>query len=465
MRRLRFRRSSFWLLIPLSAWIISCNNESDIQPDIESRYVRSFPSDVQVAWNDLFLKVERYAAGYRPGPAPRALAYMGLAAYEACIPGMPDYQSLQFICPGLNLPDPNPAFNYHWPSVVHGVYMEMMPLFFPETDPAVQEKWNALIAEWDIRLQEQAGTSYDLSLAYGRAVGEAMWNWSGTDGFGHNAYMDPFGTYDWQAHYNGPGDWIPTSPGPGKAMFPYMGRWRTFAAGQEDKVALPPSSYDMDYSEDPQSEYYAQAAEVYSKNPDTDPLVEWIGEFWSDDIVGLTFSPGPRWMAIALQVIDKENTDLETSLATLAKLGLALNDAVVCAWHSKYLYNVERPETYIRAHIDPGYKTNLFNPLTGEVGLNPSFPGYPSGHATMGAAGAEVLASVFGDAYGMTDRCHQGRTQFQGTPRSFNSFYEMAQENAWSRILLGVHFRMDADEGLRMGTAVARKVNDLPWKK
>jgi membrane-associated phospholipid phosphatase len=220
----------------------------------------------------------------------------------------------------------------------------------------------------------------------------------------------------------------------------------------------------MNYSSDVHSEYYSQALQVYTKNAAQDYLTEWIGEFWSDDLTGLTFGPGPRWIAVACQVVTKDAIDLETSLEVFAKLGLALNDAVVSCWHSKYLYNVERPETYIRAHIDPNYKTNLTNPLTGEVGLSPSFPAYPSGHATMGAAGAEALASVFGYSYMMTDRCHQGRIQFEGTPRTFGSFYEMAQENAWSRVLLGVHFRMDADEGMRFGTNIGRKVNQLPWK-
>ena len=82
----------------------------------------------------------------------------------------------------------------------------------------------------------------------------------------------------------------------------------------------------------------------------------------------------------------------------------------------------------------------------------------------MGAAGAEAIASVFGYAYSMTDRCHQGRTQFEGTPRTFGSLYEMALENAWSRVLLGLHWRMDCDEGVRLGTNIGRKVNNLPWK-
>ena len=64
-----------------------------------------------------------------------------------------------------------------------------------------------------------------------------------------------------------------------------------------------------------------------------------------------------------------------------------------------------------------------------------------------------------------TDRCHENRSEFEGVPRSFGSFFEMAQESAWSRVPLGVHFRMDCEEGVRFGTGIGRQVNRLPWKK
>src|SRR5690606_8440892 len=153
---------------------------------------------------------------------------------------------------------------------------------------------------------------------------------------------------------------------------------------------------------------------------------------WSDDLVGLTFSPGVRWTTIATQVIENEKANLETALEAYAKVGMSIGDAATACWYSKYYYNVERPITYIRKFIDPTYETNLFDPLTGTRNNTPSFPAYPSGHSTMGGAAAEALGSVFGYSYSLTDKCHLGRTEFEGTPRTFNSFYEMAQENSWS---------------------------------
>jgi PAP2 superfamily len=122
-------------------------------------------------------------------------------------------------------------------------------------------------------------------------------------------------------------------------------------------------------------------------------------------------------------------------------------------------------ESYIQRVIDPAFDPMLENTVTGEKGISPSFPAFPSGHATFGSAAAAILEDIFGPQYKMTDHCHESRTEFEGYPRSFESFDEMALENAWSRVPLGVHFRVDAEEGVRFGNEIGATVNRLPWKK
>ncbi|MEQ1745887.1 MAG: vanadium-dependent haloperoxidase [Saprospiraceae bacterium] len=414
-----------------------------------------------MSWNTLFLDIERHAAGFRPGPAPRALGYLGFAIYEACVPGMPDYNSLAPLYSGVAIP-PVESGEYHWPTVVNAVYGYMMPRFFGNATAAEKQKMATLEAQLEGKYQaETTPDVFERSKRRGQEVGKAVWEWSATDVHGHEAYKDPFRGYDWQARVTGPYSWEPLQPGPGNGMFSYWGKVRTWALPETEKICRQP----LPYSESPNSQLYSQAIEVYAQNtPSMSYEAEWIAEFWSDDLLNLTFSPPPRWIAIANQVIELEHATLETAIEAYAKVGMAINDAGVGCWNSKYYYNVERPQAYIRRLIDPNWNTNLDNPLTGDKSITPSFPAYPSGHATFGAAGAEALASVFGYSYSMTDRCHEGRNEFVGTPRTFGSFYEMALENAWSRVPLGVHFRMDSEEGMRYGTIIARHVNNLPWK-
>lgn len=40
----------------------------------------------------------------------------------------------------------------------------------------------------------------------------------------------------------------------------------------------------------------------------------------------------------------------------------------------------------------------------------------------------------------------------------------MAEENAYSRLPLGVHFQMDAEPGIELGDRIGKMVNRLPWQ-
>jgi membrane-associated phospholipid phosphatase len=338
-----------------------------------------------------------------------------------------------------------------------------MPRFFDNATAAQLDKIRILAKNIENSFSNQIQNDIiERSRKHGEAVATAIWEFAKTDAYGHEHYKDPFQKYNWQANYKKEGDWKPTFPGPGKPMGGIWGQVRTFIINESEKICRPP----LPYSTDKHSKLYAQALEVYSQNtPTLSYNDKWIGEFWSDDLLHLTFSPGPRWIAIGNQALEIERSTLEIALLMNVKVGIALNDASVACWASKFYYNIERPQTYINRVIDAKWQPSLFNPLTGDKGVTPSFPAYPSGHSTMGAAAAETLASLFGYNFVMTDNCHRFRTEFEGKPRAFASFLEMAQENAWSRVPLGVHYRMDCEEGMRFGTEIGRKVNAMKWYK
>lgn len=310
-------------------------------------------------------------------------------------------------------------------------------------------------------LSVSSGSIYELaqSRKFGRDVAEAVFAYSKADAAGHQAYLrNPPTDY---VPPTGPGKWQPTAPDFSRALLPYWGKVRTFVADEADKVARPPLAYSISAT----STLFAQGLEVYAATTPLSREQQWIGEFWSDDIYKLTFEPAGRWLAIAQQVVRAEKVPLDKAVYTYAKIGIGLSDIGVACWNSKYLYNIERPVSYIRRTIDQKWQSKLNNPLTNVSGITPAFPAYPSGHSCFGAVAAEVLTDIYGATYAMTDYCHKGRTEFMGMPRSFSNFYEMATENAYSRIPLGVHYRMDCEEGLRMGYAIGRKVNQMAWKK
>ncbi len=444
-----------------SIFIISCAKDNPVvTPTVTAfKTVKDADASVAIQWNQTFLDVERYASVYRPCPAAMALGYIGLAAYEAAVPGMPEYQSIASKYQGLTIPTAESGKEYNWPTVVHNVYATMFKHFFSRVRAEDLFKIAALESSLNNTFAQTVSADvFNRSKAYGQAVAEAVWTYSATDTYGFDQYLTPRpASY---APPTGPGKWTPTPPGNQAAMFPYWGKVRTFAISESDKLAKPP----YPYSEDKTSPYFAQGLEVYSLTAPQSQEAQWIAEFWSDDVLNFTFSPPSRWLSIENQIVTRDKVDLQTALLASVKLGLALNDAAVACWNSKYYYGVQRPVTYIGKMMNNTWNVGALT-STGFLQSSPSFPAYPSGHATFGAAASEALTSVFGNNYAMADASHADRTEFNGKVRYFNNFYEMAEENAISRLYLGVHWRMDAEEAVRMGYNIGRKVDALPFKK
>jgi hypothetical protein len=89
-------------------------------------------------------------------------------------------------------------------------------------------------------------------------------------------------------------------------------------------------------------------------------------------------------------------------------------------------------------------------------------PDHDSGHAVQGGVAAEILEQVFGtDAIGFT-ACSTTLPAGQrcGEPgevlRSYSSFSQAADDNAVSRIYVGIHFRRAVEEGTRHGRKIAK---------
>jgi len=450
-----------FLLAMLLIGFSACEKDQD--DPVGPQLARDYPSEVPLQWFRLFENIDRYAPGYRPPAAARALGYIGLAAYEAAVPGMPDHFSVKKYYAGLSIPRPLEGEAYHWPTAVNAAYNTMFERFYPHIQSSDRARIRNLNRAFEDEFASQLETEvFNRSKYYGVAVATAVFEWSESDEAGHNAYLNP--RPSGYVPPQGPGLWQPTKPDFSPALFPYWGQVRTFAMGPNDLLARPP----LPWSEDPDSQIYGQAKEVQGWvnriKAGQDDLGHWIAEFWSDDFYGVTFTPAGRWIAVANQAVDAEKLSLETAVELYAKIGMALCDAGVAVWHSKFTYNYERPIQYINRTLDPDWKTIMNHPYTGVEGLNPEFPAYPSGHSGFGGAAAAILTDIFGYNYRFTDYCHEGRTEFRSDPRSFNTFIDMAVENAYSRIPLGVHFRMDCDEGLRQGYLAGQRVLELRWK-
>ena len=174
-----------------------------------------------------------------------------------------------------------------------------------------------------------------------------------------------------------------------------------------------------------------------------------------------------KWNRIARTVSADQGLDLWENARLFGLLNLALADGYIAMADSKNHYNYWRPVTAIQTGDTDG------NPdTTGDLAWTPLRPtppnqDYASGHSIEGGAGAEVLKQFFGtDEISFQDcgvALPAGSTCSDASPvfRSYASFSQAAAENAYSRILIGFHFRKSIEEGTEYGRKIGRRAANL----
>ena len=236
-----------------------------------------------------------------------------------------------------------------------------------------------------------------------------------------------------------------------QAILPNWGQKNTIVVNKNKVTCAKPYESSTSF----QKALYEEALEIYSMSHNLTKDDVWVAEFWGDDVRGLTFSPPARWISILNQIIKKEELSSAMIMELYLKMGVGLYDAAVVCWKNKYDHNLLRPSDFIQKNIDGNWQP---------FHANPEFPAYPSGHSVFGAVSSRILEVSFGYHYTMTDMSHSHRIEFVGKERTYNSFQEMAQENAYSRMIMGVHYKQDCDEGLRLGYEIADIINSTDFR-
>ena len=393
---------------------------------------------VLLTWHKLILELVRHTATYMPPVAARGFAYIGVTAHEALATGNPALRSLAGQLTGLAALPARDAGDYDEPCVLHAALKAAVTGLFSNTGPSGQqamEKMGEIMGH--TASDGMSADVVDRSVAHGQAIAAHILEWAASDG---GAVIDNMGFPREYTPGTNPQDWVPTSAirlqqAP---LLPSWGGSRPFAV--PDMAALdapPPPAYD----EAPESAFYGFAKEVYDTGKALTDEQKLIARFWSDDAM-LTPTPAGHWISIVMQIADRDALPVEVIAPTLAKLGVAQADAFISCWSTKFKYNLLRPVTYIKRHIDKAWEPLL---------ITPPFPEYTSGHSCQSGAASTVLTAIFGDNFAFDDATHED----EGLPvRSFPSFAAAAEEAAMSRLYGGIHFRFGNENGLAQGRAV-----------
>ena len=159
----------------------------------------------------------------------------------------------------------------------------------------------------------------------------------------------------------------------------------------------------------------------------------------------------PMWNRVARSVSAERNTGLIENARLFALLNLAMVDATIACWDSKYAYRFWRPVTAIGNADTDGNASTDADPAWTPLRPTPLHPEYPSAHACVSNAAAKVLTGFFGNHIPFSTATS---TCPAGVVRSYDSFQAMADEIGDSRIYIGFHFRSAVRHGANLGRQV-----------
>ena len=407
-----------------------------------------------------------YGEQLGPGRASRAMAIVHVAIFETLNAIDREYASLAGLRP------------IHGPASVKAAIAQAsrdtLVALFPSQAPRI----DALLAE-DLD-QLPAGRAKRRGIVLGQRAAAAALALGAGDG---SEYVEPrmgeaYATSDLPGHWRQD----PISRGP-VALGAHWGDVRPFVLASSDQFRVPPPP-PLD-----SPEYAAAFDEVKRLGGDgiatpteRTPDQTLTGIYWAYDGTPSLCAPPRLYNQMVVRIADQMGSDAMELARLLALLNVAMADAGIAIWESKYYYDLWRPVTGIR-EADPdtgptgagdGNPETIGDPTFSPLGapasnstspnFTPPFPSYPSGHAGFGGVVFQMLRNFYGTddiPFTFVSDEFDGKTVGRDgsarplLPRSFTSLSEAEEENGQSRIYLGIHWAFDKTQGIAQGRRIA----------
>ena len=205
----------------------------------------------------------------------------------------------------------------------------------------------------------------------------------------------------------GDGMWIGYTP-----QYPLWGAVRPWLMedGAQFRAPPPPATSS--------AEFQAALAEVRAIADGRNKEQYVIALRWSDGLA--TYTPPGHWNEIAAGMLEDHRVSESQAARILATLNMAMMDAMIACWDSKFTYWLIRPW-----QADPEITTLV---------AQPQHPSYPSGHSCATGAATRVLGAFF-------------------LPQR-PALEAMEREAGMSRVYAGLHYRFDVEAGRAIGRSV-----------
>ena len=241
-----------------------------------------------------------------------------------------------------------------------------------------------------------------------------------------------------------PGDWQPTPPAFASAAFVGWRQVTPFGLrdGAQFRLSPPPPIHSGEFARD-----YNEVKEVGAVNSTVRPQDRTdVARFYA------AATPVHVFNSAARQVSAAQGKTLSENARIFALLAMAICDASIAAFDTKYFYNYWRPVTAIRAgDTDDNQKTD-WDPTWLPLIATPAFPSYPSAHGTLSGAARRVLEHVYGKSQHSITLTHPA---VPGIVLNYSSWEQITDDIADARVYGGIHYRFDQTAGAHQGRRVA----------
>jgi len=244
-----------------------------------------------------------------------------------------------------------------------------------------------------------------------------------------------------------PGVWQPTPPAFGPGILLHWRNVTPFGIRSSDQFRLRPPP--------------ALTSQKYRKAYDE---VKTVGEMNStarpkdraDVAQYYAITPPTQVFDLAAQQVSvAQNRSLSENARAFALINMAISDALVSVFDTKYFYVFWRPVTAIRAGDDDGNPHTEGNVNWTPFITTPSFPGYASAHAS-GCGAARKIAELLYGAGGHTITL--SNPALIDVVLHYTTFHDITEDVDDARVYGGIHFRFDQREGGRLGRQVGEYV-------
>jgi hypothetical protein len=380
---------------------------------------------------------------------------MGIGLYEAVRPGIKDAVSFsgKLYMNMPTMPEPENNQGYSWGISANAALASMVRSFFTGLTAANNASIDSLESVYNEKLKPDIGSEvFNRSQAYGQSICKAIRDWALTDDLNTSnvGYILP-------ASF--PGSWQSATIPPSLPINPFVQNATPFIAADLTAIS---AKFQVTYSETPGSPFYNMVKQVYDVyNGLTDAQKDnqrAITYFWLDQGNGTGYTPSGHDFLFVTQALEQTNASLGTAAEVYAKAGIALREATIVTFRSKYANFLVRPITYIRKVIEPGWNPTI---------PTPNHPEYPAAHAMVTGPVMQVVERILGPNIAVTDHSYdfrgdRGDTYFKDhTPRTFTSIFNYAEMAGISRNYGGIHYLISIEEGLRMAKEIGNRVADI----